>query len=297
MPQEQLDALADVRMTHPERVVYAAPQITKLDLARFYVAIADWILPNVIDRPLSLLRCPEGQGSGAFFQQHPGIGMPRAVRRVPIGGEEHVMIQDLAGLVSLVQIGVLEIHPWGARSDRPDKPDRLIFDLDPAEDVPWHRVIASAWRLRDLLQEAGLTSFVKTTGSKGLHVVLPIERRHTWADAKRFTQAVAQRLVAEQPGIYTTSPLKQARHGKIFIDVNRNSQGATAIAPYSTRNRATAPVAVPLNWTELTEHIAPDQFTVENLVPRLAALLSDPWADLGTVRQALTARVWKAFRR
>jgi bifunctional non-homologous end joining protein LigD len=284
-------------MTNPERVMYAEPRVTKLDLARYYVAIADWIMPHVVDRPMSLLRCPDGQGSKSFFQKHPGVGTPEALHRVRIDGQEYLTVPDLAGLVSLVQIGVLELHPWGARIDKVERPDRVIFDLDPSEDVPWRHVIEAAWRLRELLHQSGLTSFVKTTGGKGLHIVVPVDRRQEWTQAKQFTQAVAQRLVADDPRRYTVSPVKQARQGRIYIDCNRNSRGATAVAAYSTRNHPRATVSVPLNWAELSEEIGPDHFTVHNLVSRLSELSTDPWADLAHVRQSLTAKVWRSVRR
>jgi bifunctional non-homologous end joining protein LigD len=297
LSQEQLDQLAGVRMTHPERVVYPELGITKLELARYYAAIAEWILPHLADRPLSLVRCPEGQGHKSFFQKHPAKlgGTPAELTRVTIDGELYLVVNDLAGLVSLVQIGVLEIHPWGARADRIERPDRLIFDLDPAPDVAWHRVIETAARLRDLLRDAGLESFVKTTGGKGLHIVLPIDRRHDWAEVKAFAGAVAGRLAAERHDQLTTNPSKQARRARIYIDYHRNSRGATAAAAYSTRNHPQATVSTPLAWEELSEHIGPQQFTVRNVIRRLAALDSDPWADLASVRQSLSAKVKHAF--
>jgi bifunctional non-homologous end joining protein LigD len=284
-------------MTHPERVVYPELGITKLELARYYAAIAEWILPHLADRPLSLVRCPEGQGHKSFFQKHPAKlgGTPAELTRVTIDGELYLVVNDLAGLVSLVQIGVLEIHPWGARADRIERPDRLIFDLDPAPDVAWHRVIETAARLRDLLRDAGLESFVKTTGGKGLHIVLPIDRRHDWAEVKAFAGAVAGRLAAERHDQLTTNPSKQARRARIYIDYHRNSRGATAAAAYSTRNHPQATVSTPLAWEELSEHIGPQQFTVRNVIRRLAALDSDPWADLASVRQSLSAKVKHAF--
>jgi bifunctional non-homologous end joining protein LigD len=277
--------------------VYPELGITKLELARYYAAIAEWILPHLADRPLSLVRCPEGQGHKSFFQKHPAKlgGTPAELTRVTIDGELYLVVNDLAGLVSLVQIGVLEIHPWGARADRIERPDRLIFDLDPAPDVAWHRVIETAARLRDLLRDAGLESFVKTTGGKGLHIVLPIDRRHDWAEVKAFAGAVAGRLAAERHDQLTTNPSKQARRARIYIDYHRNSRGATAAAAYSTRNHPQATVSTPLAWEELSEHIGPQQFTVRNVIRRLAALDSDPWADLASVRQSLSAKVKHAF--
>jgi bifunctional non-homologous end joining protein LigD len=299
LDDQQLAQLASVQMTHANRVMYDDPPFTKLDLARYYVAIADWILPHIVDRPLSLVRCPAGQGRQSFFQKHPGPETPDAVRRLKLptkeGVVEHLYIEDLAGLVSLVQVGVLEIHPWGSRVDRIERPDRLIFDLDPGPGVSWPLLIEVAQLLRDILADAGLTSFLKTTGSKGLHVVLPIERRHDWDTALEFCRAVAKRLVSERPQQLTVSPARQNRMQRIYVDYHRNHRGATAVAAYSTRNRSHATVAVPLDWSELSEVKTPDHFTVHNLLPRLARLKSDPWADLPHVKQFLSAAVKRAF--
>ena len=295
----QLASLSDVQLTHPERVMYEAPRVTKLDLARYYAAVAEWILPHIVRRPLSLVRSPEGEGRESFFQKRPMPGLPEAIRRFTTkeDGEpvEHLMIEDLAGLLSLVQFGVLEIHPWGSRVDRIERPDRLVFDLDPGPEVTWTRTIGVALRLQELLDSAGLVSFVKTTGGKGLHVVLPIERKHDWEQAKRFSQAVAKRLASESPRELTLSPSKQARQGKVYIDYHRNARGATAVAAYSTRNRPGATVSVPLTWEELSHQAGPAEYSVTNVVRRLAALKADPWADLTEVRQSLTAGVRRAF--
>lgn len=297
LPQKLLDELSDVRLTTPQKVLYPDVGLTKLDLVRYYVQIADWILPHVIDRPLSLVRCPEGQLKECFFQKHAGPETPKAVQRIKIQSgdetDEDLYIRDLPGLVSLVQVSTLEIHVWGARVDNPERPDRMVVDFDPDEAVPFVRVIEAAYRVRERLRDAGLTSFVKTTGGKGLHVVVPLERRQTWDELKEVSQRLAQGMAEDYPQSYTANMSKRARSGKIYIDYARNNRGATAVAPYSTRARPGAPVATPVAWDELTPNLRPDAFTVLNLADRLSGLSADPWGDMARVRQALTATIRK----
>ncbi|MGQ0636329.1 MAG: DNA ligase D [Planctomycetaceae bacterium] len=297
VPASVLAELADVRLTSPQKVLYPELGLTKLDLVQYYVEIADWILPHVVDRPLSLVRCPDGQHRACFFQKHAGPETPATVTRIPIEDdgktEDHLYVRDLKGLISLVQIGVLEIHVWGSRVDRLERPDRLIFDLDPDEAVVFSRVIEAARRVRERLGDIGLTSFVKTTGGKGLHVVVPLERRQTWDELKRFSQRFAQALASDYPQAYTANMSKRARAGRIYIDYLRNGRGATAVAPYSTRAKPGASVATPIAWDELTSELRPDQYTVGNLAERLSQLKADPWADMHETRQALTAAMLK----
>jgi len=286
-------AQRSVELTHPERVLYPDSGLTKLGLADYYAQIAEWILPHVVDRPLSLVRCPSGQAGKCFYQKHAGAGTPQALGRVSIeekeGPEEYLVIEDLKGLLSLVQISVLEIHPWGARRDNVERPDRLTFDLDPGPGVAWPRIIEGANAIRDLLaDEYDLKSFLKTTGGKGLHVVVPLApRRGDWDDAKRFCKHVAGQLADREPRHYTINMAKAARSGKIFVDYLRNDRGSTAVAPYSTRARAGAPVSTPLAWDELTPALRSDHFRVGNLPARLRSLKADPWAGIDQVRQSL----------
>ncbi len=286
---------AGVRLSHPDRVLYQEQGITKLGLATYYVEIADWILPHVAHRPLSLFRCPEGQKNDCFFQKHVRPGTPEALGRVEITErskkQQYLVVESAAGLVALVQMGVLEIHPWGARSDDVERPDRLVFDLDPGPGVPWSRVIEAAHQVRDRLDRLGLACFVKTTGGKGLHVVVPLRRRAAWPEAKAFAKAVAERMAGDLPTQFTTTMAKAARPGKIFLDYLRNDRGATSVAPFSTRAKPGAPVSTPLAWEELRPAIRSDHFTVENLPRRLASLSGDPWEGFTDVRQSLTASV------
>ncbi len=282
---------AGVRLTNPDRVLYPETGITKLDLARYYAAIADWALPQLAHRPLSLVRCPTGLGGESFFQKHAGAGLPKAIRRIEIDGETHLAIEDLAGLAALVQMGVLEIHPWGSTLDHIEQPDRITFDLDPDTGLPWSQIAAAALEIRDVLQGFGLASFAKTTGGKGLHVVAPLSAKLGWPQVKGFTKAVADRLAAAHPERYTANQAKRARAGRIYIDYLRNGRGATAIGAYSTRARPGAPVATPLFWGEVEDAVRADGFTIATIPARLAALKSDPWAEIGTVRQTIAARV------
>lgn len=281
-------------LTHPQRVLYPDIGLTKLGLAQYYVAVADWILPHVANRPLSLVRCPTGYTAGkCFYQKHVRPGTPRNLGRVTIaesgGKADYVYVRDLSSLLSLVQMSILEIHPWGARRDNIERPDRLTFDLDPAPDVPWMRVIEAARAVRELLDsEYSLTSFVKTTGGKGLHVVVPLlPRRYGWGTVKAFCYEVATRLAQTAPQHYTTNMAKAARQGRIFVDYLRNDRGATAVCAYSTRARPGAPVSTPLGWNELSPAIRSDHFNVANLPTRLAALQHDPWDGIAAMRQAL----------
>ncbi|NNM72621.1 DNA ligase D [Enterovirga aerilata] len=282
--------VAGVALTHADRVLWDEG-ITKLDLARFYEEIADWILPHVAGRPLSLVRCPNGAEKGCFFQKHSWAGLGDAIRRETIrdeGGKEEVLyVEDIRGIVSLVQASVLEIHPWGATIGDVDRPNRITMDLDPGPGVAWTDVIAAARDVRERLRGVGLESFVKTTGGKGLHVVVPLTPKADWTEAKTFAHALALAMEADAPDRYIAKASKQARKGLIYVDYLRNGRGATAISAYSTRARPGAPVSVPLAWSELSPDLAPNHFTIANLGERLAKLKRDPWAEITRIDQLL----------
>jgi len=280
-----------VRITHAERVVYPDRGITKLAVAEYYQTVADWILPHVARRPLSLLRYPEGITGERFFQKHPWGGLSDAITRIEIaekdGPATYMMIEDVRGLLGLIQMGVLEIHPWGARADDPDKPDRLIFDLDPDEGLAWARVVEGALAVRQVLEHVGLTSFAKTTGGKGLHVVAPVKPTLDWDTAKEFCRAVVGKLAEAAPERFTATMSKAVRRGRIFIDYLRNARGATAVGAYSTRARPGATVSAPLTWDEVERGVRSDRFTIENLPARLDRR-ADPWADFAGTRQTVS---------
>jgi bifunctional non-homologous end joining protein LigD len=283
-------ALAGVRLTHPERILWPEAGITKQGLAEFYVDIADWILPHVTGRVLSLLRSPSGTDQKGFFAKHPWAGLSDDVSRIDVGEAEPMLaISGLPELLNFVQAGVVEIHPWGSRVDHMEQPDRLIFDLDPGEDVSWSEVIAAAIDVRDRLEALGLKSFVKTSGGKGLHVVVPVEPKAGWPEAKAFTAWVAESMAKEKADRYVATVSKRARRGRIFIDFLRNDRGSTAVAPYSTRALPQASVSTPIAWDELSEGLRSDHFTVANLRHRLAFLKRDPWEGFLKARQRIPA--------
>ena len=285
--------LAGVRLTSPDKVLYPEQGITKRDLAEYAIAVADWMLPHVARRPITLVRCPTGRQKKCFYQRHAGSGVPSELSEVEISGFEesgaYLYITDVKGLVALVQMGVLEIHPWNARADRPDRPDRVIFDLDPGEGLAFEDVVAGAHEVRVRLSDLGLVSFAKTTGGKGLHVVVPIERRHEWPDVKRFARSLAEAIAADAPTRYLTRISIAERRGRIFIDYLRNDPTSTAVAPYSTRSRVNAPVATPVTWEEVTPALDPARFTIRTVPERLRGLNADPWADIDRTRQRLPA--------
>jgi len=291
------DIPASVRLTHPDKVLYPEDGITKAQLAGYYARVADWILPHIEDRPLTLVRCPAGYKKQCFYQKHAEKGMPDALGRITIAEKRqkitYATVKDVEGLLSLVHMNVLEIHIWGSRTDNIERPDRLVFDLDPDEGLPWKRVIESARQLRAFFEELDLVSFVKTTGGKGLHLVLPIERRTGWDDAKEICRAIAEAVTRADPDRYTTNMSKAARGGRIFIDYLRNGRGATSIGAYSTRARAGCPVSTPISWEELATLKSASQFTLANVPDRLDKLKRDPWQDIGKVKQSLAKSLIK----
>lgn len=287
--------VAGVRLSNPDKVLYPEQGLTKGQLADYFVAVAKRMLPHVALRPITLVRCPTGRQQKCFFQRHAGAGLPRQIERVTVPGFDNpfLFIRDVAGLVALAQIGVLEIHPWAVRVERPGQPDRVIFDLDPGEGLGMAAVVAAACDVRAQLEAIGLTSFVKTTGGKGLHVVVPIDPIHSWPDVKAWARAFAEAMAADAPARYLIRAAKAERKARIFIDYLRNDPTATAIGPYSTRARPGATVALPLAWRELGPRLDPARFDVAAVPGRIARQKEDPWAELASVRQrvpGLTSR-------
>ncbi|KRB50946.1 DNA ligase [Rhizobium sp. Root708] len=273
---------SDVSLTHPDRIYWPDEGVTKQGLADYYAQVWEFIRPFVVQRPLALLRCPDGIGGQRFFQKHAWKGMNAHIEQIvdpkDRGGEKLLRIADFDGLVALVQSAVLEIHPWGSTTANWEKPDIITMDLDPADDVSWGEVIAAAQELKQRLEASGLAAFVKTSGGKGLHVVSPLTPKANWVQVKAFAKALADSMSKDSPDKYLATATKAKRNGKIFIDYLRNGRGNTAVAAYSPRARKGAPVSMPLGWEELTDDIGPAYFTIANAPIRLQTLRADPWA-------------------
>jgi bifunctional non-homologous end joining protein LigD len=277
-----------VRLSNPDKVLYPEQGITKGELADYYVAVAERMLPHVANRPVTMVRCPTGSEKKCFYQRHAGSGVLPQLHEVTVPGfdDPYLYIRDLPGLIAMVQMGTLEVHPWGVTVERPDMPDRIIFDLDPDEGLGFADVVSAALEVRERLSTLGLESFVKTTGGKGLHVVLPIEPVTAWPAAKAFAKSLSAEMAADAPERYLTKISKAERAGRIFIDYLRNDPTSTAVGPYSTRSRPGAPVAMPIEWGELDGPLDPSAFTVRTALAQIAQV-PDPWLEIGTVRQRL----------
>lgn len=281
-------------ITNPDKVLYPELKITKADLVEYYNFIESWMLPYVKNRPLTLVRCPEIYKK-CFYQKHLNEQLPNHLFGVPIiekngSQEEYIYLKNINGLIALVQLGVLEIHPWGSSIKTVDSPDIIVFDLDPAEDVLWKEVVSAAKLIKKYLAELKLTSFVKSTGGKGLHIVLPIQPKLDWDTIKDFTHSLADFIVQQDPEKYVSTISKKARKGKIFIDYLRNQKGATAIAPYSTRARENATIATPLHWDELTNNIKDATFNIKTIYKRIDNLKKDPWDQFLKIKQKLPVK-------
>ncbi len=289
--------VAGVRISHPDRVVFPELGVTKAELARYYAAIADWIVPHVEGRPLTLVRCPEGVGEGCLYMRHTRAWGPRVVRRVKIREQtkvgEYLVADDVAALVSLVQIGIIEFHTWNAAADDIERPNRIVWDLDPGPEVGWTDVVGVARNVRALARTLGLDCWVKTTGGRGLHVVAPILPARDWSDCLAFSRAVADALVRQDTRRCTTKFAKRGRESKILIDYLRNNRTNTSIAAYSSRARPGGPVSMPVDWSALGPRLDPASFDVVT-VPRRLAHGRDPWAGYWTSRQRLSASVMRA---
>jgi bifunctional non-homologous end joining protein LigD len=287
-PVKKNDArVAGVDLTHPDRVYWDDAGVTKRDLADFYVQVWKWMGPHLVGRPIALVRCPEGASGQCFFQKHARAGIPTEhLHLVAEKGDKIISIDGLDGLIALVQGGVLEIHTRGTTIDDRESADRLVFDLDPGPGTGWKDVMAAARDVRERLSALKLKSFLKTSGGKGLHVVLPIKSTR-WEEAKAFTKTIAEAMETDEPERYVSTATKAKRNKRIFVDYLRNSREATAVAPYSTRARPGAPVSVPIDWPELGSLKAANQYTVKNLMQRLSRQQKDPWAEIGRVKQSL----------
>jgi len=274
--------LASIWVTNPERKMFSKQGPTKLELAVYYAKVGDFMLPHIIRRPISLVRCPTGKVEDCFFQRHAFTGMPVGVsifKDKTREDRDYLFVDDAPGFLALAQFGVVEFHPWGCHIDKPERPDRIYFDLDPGEGVDWHDIVAAAGVLRSKLTSYGLNSFVKTSGSKGLHIAVPMKLVYSWKRIHRTSGAIAAALSKEFPTTFTAMMSKQKRKNRIFIDFHRNAISAATVAPYSLRARERLPVSTPIAWDNLPSLDGPRDFNFAT-VPDLLRQFGDPWADI-----------------
>lgn len=284
-----------IGISNPQRVIDAKSGATKLQLAEYYLAVGDRLVPHLRNRPLSIVRAPEGVDGERFFQRHCGrLKMPHMrVLDKSLDPEHARLIQadTVTAVVEAAQMGTIEFHTWNARSDRIDRPDRIIFDLDPDPALPWSSMVEATDMTLDLLDELGLKAFLKSSGGRGMHVVVPINRRHSWECANAFARGVTTRLAAEAPERIVAKMGPKNRVGKIFVDYLRNQRGASTVAAYSVRARPGLSVSVPIGRDELEQIGGADRWNIFNLHERLQQLAADPWADYASTRQSISARL------
>ena len=288
-----------IKITHPERMIYPGLKFSKGDLARYYAEVADWMLPHVANRPLTLVRCPDGAEKQCFYQRHLGMGASpgdlKEVDRARSSKGKYLYLDSRNGILSAVQNGAVEFHTWGASVPDIKHPDRITMDLDPGPGIEWRDLVKGTQLTRTLLDKLGLKCFLKTTGGKGLHVVAPLEPELEWERVKEFTRLVAEFLVKAEPKLFLANMSKAKREGKIFVDYLRNSETASAVSAYSARARKDAGVSTPLEWDELGRSDLRNKFTVLTVPKRLAKLTLDPWAEYTSTRQSITAAMWKSL--
>ncbi|HLU19734.1 MAG TPA: DNA ligase D [Pusillimonas sp.] len=278
-------SVEDVKVTHPDRIIYTKPDRSKLDLVTYYAEACEWILPHLKSRRIALLRCPQGTNQTCFFQKHLRGKLPPGVAL----DDEQIVVENERGLLELVQYGVIEFHTWGSSLPKPENPDRITLDLDPDPDIPWADVVVAARLVQRLMEDAGLTPFLKTTGGKGLHLVAPIKPSHPWDTVKEFSRALAAYLAREAPNQFTASVSKARRKGVVFVDYLRNGRGATAIAAFSARARQGAPVSMPVAWEELDpkKDMRASYFNIQNALKHRRMQGLDPWQAYASSQKTL----------
>ena len=294
---------AGVAVTNLDRIVFPDAAVTKRELFDYYEAVAPLMLPYLDRRLLTLVRHPKGLGGDAFFQKHGGTGTPGIVPRFVVpekeaeGKDPYVYVDGLPALIALVQIGVLEFHVWNSRVPDIDRPDQIVFDLDPGPGVPFASVVDAARDVRSRLERIGLTSFVKTTGGKGLHVIAPIVPEHGWAIVHALARIVARSMAHDAPDVYTSRVGKARRDGRIYVDFLRNNYNANQVAAWSTRARADATVSMALRWSELRPTLDPARYDVRAALRRARTLAADPWQGFDQARARLTVDMVAALDR
>jgi bifunctional non-homologous end joining protein LigD len=288
-----------VAISHPEKELWPKSKtgaaVTKLALARYYEAVAARMLPHIAERPISIVRTPDGIRGPRFFQRHAAEGSGALAIKIKGEAKPFLSVESAKTLVALAQLGAVEIHPWGSAKGDPERPGRIVFDLDPAPELLFARVIDAAKEVRDRLTALGLVPFVKTTGGKGLHVVIAVAGSTSWSEAKTFAKAVALAMERDSPDRYTTTLAKSARGGKIFIDIQRNDRMASAVAPWSPRARDGAPISVPLKWSQIKHGLDPSRFTIATSTPLLRK--ADPWLALAKSARAIAPAMKKLTRK
>jgi bifunctional non-homologous end joining protein LigD len=283
--------VAGVRITHPDKLMFPELGLTKLDIATYYESVGTRMLPHLKGRPLTLVFCPTGVAKGCTYLRHTKVWGPKAIRRVKIQEKtkigEYMVVDTLEGLVSLAQMNVLEIHTWNSVIDRVEQPDRIVLDLDPGQQVTWPQVIAAAKQVHKVLTTAGLKAWLKTTGGRGLHIVVPLAPTRDWSECLEFSRAIAEVMVEHDPSMYTTDFRKAGRERKILIDYLRNNRTNTSICAFSVRARVGAPVSMPIAWADLKPSLKPERFTVTSTRAYLKRRRDDPWREYSKSKQRL----------
>ena len=277
-----------ITISNPDKLIFADPEVTKGDVVRYYAKVAERMLPYVSHRVLSIVRCPQGISQTCFYKKHPGPGS-KGIVTISVSSsdgetEDYFYIENIAGLIAEAQMGTLEFHIWGSRVDELEKPDMMVFDLDPDEGMDLNRVRQGVRDMKNILAELSLSSYLKTSGGKGYHVVVPLQPAVSWDMFHDFARRVAQVMEQKWPDLYTSNVRKAKRADKIFIDWIRNGRGATSIAPYSIRARKGATVSMPIAWDEL-DTVAPDGVNMAEAIRRIGG--NDPWKDFFSNKQQL----------
>jgi len=291
--------VAGIKISHPDRPIYPELGVSKLDLVRYYEAIGDWIVPHVRGRPLTLVHCPAGIGGPCLYMKHAKAWGPSALRRVRIQEKtkigEYLVANNLGAVVALAQMGIVEIHTWNSTDDDVERPNRIVWDLDPGPQVTWKQIAAAAHQLHDVLTALKLKAWVKTTGGRGVHVVVPITPKRDWSECLDFSRDVSEALMRTNAALFTTTFKKLGRERKILIDYMRNNRTNTSIAAYSSRARPGAHVSTPIDWSELDT--PPDRWTLATVRQRLHRLRKDPWAGYWKAKQQISGASVEALRR